>query len=166
MHKQSRKSLEPVLSQLDTAAAVLMALRWAIDRTLVDEDLDALVAIARAMMPAARAALECTIESPVESHVRAALDALSYVEWLVNPELPEAGFDRLIAIADPSIERCQIAIDAAQAQIRKKTRRVSRSARESLRRRRVEDSSMATADEIAAVLGPTERPDHGRTIAH
>jgi hypothetical protein len=135
------KSSERVLSQLDAAAAVLTTLRWGVDHCLVDEDLGPFVAIVRGMTPTARAALEGIDGSPANSHVRAALDALSHVEWLVHPELPEAGFDRVIAIADPSIERCQIAIETAQAALRKKACRVSRSTCESLRTRRIEESS-------------------------
>lgn len=114
-----------VLSQLDAAAAVLMTLRWGVDHCLVDEDLDPFVGIVRAMMPTARAALESVVESRAQSHVRAALGELNQLEWLVAPQLPDASFDRLIAIADPLIGRAQAAIEAAQARLRKKPRRVS-----------------------------------------
>jgi hypothetical protein len=102
------------LEQLDTASEALMALRWAIDRCLDGGDFDPFVSIVRAMMPAARAALESVAESAAGSHLCAALDALGHIECLVDLNLPEADFDRLIAIGDASLERAEAAVCAAQ----------------------------------------------------
>jgi hypothetical protein len=143
MHKQSRKSPDPVLNQLNTAAEVLATLRWAVDRTLVDEDLDAFIAIARSMMPAARAALEAIKPSSVSIHLSNAVNALAYVESAVDLALVAPDFDQLIGIADPSIGRAECAIADAQALLREKVRPVSRSTRKSLRGHTVAETSLA-----------------------
>ncbi|MCX4156145.1 MULTISPECIES: hypothetical protein [Paraburkholderia] len=121
------------LNQLETAVEALMALRWAIDRTLVDDDLPGFVAIARALAPAARSALAAVKPSPVSIHLNNALNAISYIEREIDPTMPTPEFDRLIGIADPSIERAESAISDAQALLREQVRPASRSTRKSLR---------------------------------
>lgn len=130
-----------VLSQLDVASETLMALRWAIDRALEHDDLPAFAAIVRLVLPAARAALGSAQPSSADAQVRIAAEALIALDWAVSRAAMEPDFDGVIAAADPLIERCQIAVDAAQDLLRKKTRRTSRSTSGFSRSRITEDSS-------------------------
>lgn len=135
MDKHTSDALRRASSQIVMAAEALKCLRWAIDRTLMNEDFDGFIAIARIVLPTARTAMETTEPSSASDHVRVALDAIAYVERETDPTIPWPDFDRLVVIADPSIERAERAIEAALAVLRAPVRSVVLANRESLRRR-------------------------------
>lgn len=140
MDKHTSEALNLASSQIAMAAEALICLRWAIDRTLMNEDLDGFIAIARIVLPTARGAMEAIESSIAGDHVRSALDAIAFIERETDGTMPAADFDRITAISDPSIERATVALQSAQEACRAPLGVVSSNC-ESSRDHTVEDSS-------------------------